>query len=198
VTAYPTLDEKFSDAQRDRLSKVNIPVEAIARIQYEVIDLKSQRLFNAPPARSEKIRQIEAFTRALAAFSEACSNLSSETIHIIRAHSFGESPSIKTGNIKTRVSLEEFIAAYRSGSVEALDGLRAAGKARDDEPEIQRKLAMRILRIFEQFGLPIEPNLKRAYVVAIDVGCETLGLAGGSKVSYAQYAIEKTSVKKSG
>lgn len=198
MTAYPTLDEKFSDAQRDALSKLNIPDQAINRIQYEVIDLKSQRLFNAPPARSEKIRQIESFAQALAAFSEVCSTLSSDTMQIIRAHSFGDAPSTKTGNPKTPVSLQDFVTAYRSGSAEALDVQRAGGKARDDEPEIQRKLAMRILRIFEEFGLPIEPNLKRAFVVAIDIGCETLGLAGGSKVGYAQYAIEKTSVEKSG
>lgn len=199
MTAYPTLDEKLPAGQRSELHRLGLPDQAIDRIEFEIIDLKSERAANSPPGRNKKIKQLNAFIGALDDFSKVGATLSSETKQMIRAHSFGELPSSKTGHPKTTISFDDFFHAatsYRFGATEAADLLRSRGKARRDEPETQRKLAMRVLRVFRAFSIPTNDKLKNAFVVTISVGCEMLGLFGGNPVDYAQYAIEKTSSEK--
>jgi hypothetical protein len=197
VTAYPIIDEKLSGRHRAELLRAGIPNEAINRIEFEIIDLKSQRVANTPPSSAEKLLEIAAFSKALDALGEGYSQLSSETRQMIQAHAWPL--SVETGKPKTSISLGDFFhaaMAFSFGADDAAVAIRLRSTGRRDEPEIQRKLAIRILRIFQQFDCPRGVETKSPLVTAIAIGCEVIDISGGEPRKFAQYAIEETSTGK--
>lgn len=194
MTAYPILDEKLSDRHRAELLRAGIPEAAIDRVEFEIIDLKSQRVANAPPSSAEKLRQIAAFSKALDVLGEGYSQLSPETRQMIQAHAWPL--SVDSGKPKTSISLGEFFhaaMAFSFGADDAAVAIRSRSTGRRDEPEIQRKLAIRILQIFQQFDCPRGVETKSPFVIAIAIGCEVIEISGGEPRKFAQYAIEETS-----
>ena len=199
MTAYPQLDEKLSDSHRAELVRAGIHDRAVDRLEFEIIDIKSERVANAPPSSSVKLKELEAFSKALDSLGEGYKELSAETRQMIKAHAWPT--SAETGTPKTTIPLRDFFhaaMAYSFAIDDAAVVIRSRSTAQKNEPEVQRKLAMRIARIFDEFDCPRDSRTKSPFVTAIAIGCEVVGISDGEPRKFAQWAIEEISANKRG
>ena len=108
------------------------------------------------PARRDQIAESDAFASDLRKLVRTSAKISRETRQKIRARAF-------TGRPRTDLPLNTFLtaaAAYLAGAEDLSEQLKDAvgGRVRSDEPRIQRLLALRLRRIFEEFDFKIEPS----------------------------------------
>lgn len=188
MTAYWATDVDFP---RERLASLGVPDVVIDRIAEEVADLKSRRDVGGSPTRRDQIAESDAFASDLRKLIQSHADTSRETRQKISAHA----------RPKTDLPLRSFIAAataYLAGAEHLSNQLKSdvGGRVRVDEPRFQRRLASRIRRIFEEFEMQLDAATKGPFVLAIAIGLESMGIAGGEPVKYAKDVLKETSSKK--